>query len=101
VRLEADGALPPPREFRPAVLLSEARSRQAVPAGAKGLALSLDVDPGLPPRLYGPADQIDLVLQRLLDNAVKFTERGAVVLGVREAGRTAASCNHRPAHTRG
>ena len=90
VQLDADGALPPPGAFRPADLLSEVRSHQAVPADAKGLVLSVVVDPRLPPRLFGPADQIGLVLQRLLYNAVKFTERGAVTLGVREVGRTAS-----------
>lgn len=88
VRLEADGALPPLREFQPATLLSEALARHAALASAKGLVLTSQVDPGVPRRLLGPGDPLGQVLDRLLSNAIKFTERGQVTLGLRELGRT-------------
>lgn len=87
VRLEVHGALPPSREFRPSMLLTEALARQAAAASGKGLLLTSRVDPAVPKRLLGPFDQIELVLDRLLGNAIKFTERGEVALGLREVGR--------------
>lgn len=87
VRLESDGAPPPLREFRPSMLLTEALDRHAGPASGKGLVLTSSVDVAVPKRLFGPVDQLGLVLERLLGNAVKFTERGEVTLGLREVGR--------------
>lgn len=87
VRLEAEEALPPAREFQPAALLSEALTRHVARASAKGLTLTSHIEPAVPQRLIGPADQIGLVLDRLLGNAIKFTERGEVALGLREVGR--------------
>lgn len=87
VRLESDGAPPPLREFRPSMLLTEVLDRHAGPASGKGLVLTSSVDVAVPKRLFGPVDQLGLVLERLLGNAVKFTERGEVTLGLREVGR--------------
>lgn len=88
VRLESDGALPPSREFRPAMLLTEVLARQTALVHAKSLVLTSRTAPGLPARLFGPVDALGQVLDRLLGNAVKFTERGEVTLGLREVGRT-------------
>ena len=87
VRLESDGAPLPLHEFRPSMLLTEALDRHAGPASGKGLVLTSSVDAAVPKRLFGPVDQLGLVLDRLLGNAVKFTERGEVTLGLREVGR--------------
>lgn len=46
----------------------------------KGLAFDLDFDETLPDRLYGDCEKFEQSICHLLDNAVKFTSRGAVNL---------------------
>jgi len=55
-------------------------------AEAKGLALTCDVTPGL--ALIGDSDALIRLFVNLLDNAVKYTERGGItVAGRADAGR--------------
>ncbi len=49
-------------------------------AREKGLAFDLDFDEQLPDRVYGDAEKLEQCICHLLDNAVKFTARGAVNL---------------------
>jgi PAS domain S-box-containing protein len=51
-------------------------------AAEKGLFLSMETDPELPPILLGDPIRIRQVLTNLLGNAVKFTETGSVSLSV-------------------
>lgn len=68
-------------DFQPAALLGELAQRFASTAGAKGLALRVDAGPGLPDSVSGDQDGLAKALVPLLDNAIKFTARGEVVLG--------------------
>ncbi len=52
-------------------------------AQRKGLELVCDVDPGLPTALLGDPVRLRQVLLNLLNNAIKFTERGQVAVAVR------------------
>ena len=56
--------------------------------GSKNVDLLFDVDPALPPRLVGDALRIKQILINLGGNAVKFTEQGQVVVGMRLISRT-------------
>ncbi len=51
-------------------------------AAARGLAFELDLAPRLPERLLGDAERLKQSLGYLLDNAIKFTPRGRVVLAL-------------------
>ena len=52
------------------------------PAEEKGLYLIVEIDPSLPSYLYGDSSLIQQVVVNLLNNAVKYTEKGGVHLTV-------------------
>ena len=57
-------------------------------AAAKGLALRVSIEAGVPAQLWCDATLLRQVLENLISNAIKFTERGEVNLRVRvEAAR--------------
>ena len=60
-------------------------------AQAKGLALMLDLEPGVVDRVIGDAQRLKQVLLNLVGNAIKFTERGSVTLRLRAGWRTRAA----------
>ena len=51
----------------------------------KGLKFIIDIDRNLPEHLYGDEDHIRQVIMNLIDNAVKYTSKGTITLGVRGA----------------
>ncbi len=55
-------------------------------AAQKSLELLCDVDPDVPPTLVGDVARLRQVLVNLAGNAVKFTERGEVVVAVKMLG---------------
>jgi signal transduction histidine kinase/CheY-like chemotaxis protein len=57
----------------------------ALRAEQKGLALRLDLGPGVPRYVTGDDGKLRQVLMNLLGNAVKFTDQGQVVLRVHSA----------------
>ena len=49
----------------------------------KDLKFVLDVDKNLPEHLYGDEDHIRQVLTNLIDNAVKYTDKGTITLSIK------------------
>jgi two-component system sensor histidine kinase/response regulator len=57
-------------------------------AHAKGLELVIDIAPDVPPNLVGDSLRLGQILLNYANNAVKFTERGEIVISVRASERT-------------
>jgi PAS domain S-box-containing protein len=60
--------------------LRERARRHAPVAEAKGLVLKLDIDPGAERWVEGDANRLQMILDALLSNAIKFTGAGQVCL---------------------
>jgi CheY-like chemotaxis protein len=75
--------------FRPRRLVESLADSLATRAQAKGLTAEANIADNLPDLLVGDAVRLRAALENLIDNAVKFTERGAVRLEARAspAGR--------------
>jgi CheY-like chemotaxis protein/HPt (histidine-containing phosphotransfer) domain-containing protein/anti-sigma regulatory factor (Ser/Thr protein kinase) len=69
-------------EFDLQDMLSNTMRALAPRADEKGLELTWEILPGLPPRLVGDPGRLRQVLVNLVGNAIKFTERGEVDLRV-------------------
>jgi len=57
-------------------------------AGADGIEVAIRVAPGTPDRLIGDPLRLGQVLANLTGNALKFTERGEILVTVEEVART-------------
>ncbi|MBP3569033.1 MAG: DegV family EDD domain-containing protein [Lachnospiraceae bacterium] len=79
-QMEMDKMKLVPVSYRTEELFSELFDLTRVRMERKGLAFSMDIDPGLPTGLCGDVRRIKQVLLNLLDNAWKYTEEGSVIL---------------------
>ncbi len=70
-------------EFDLRQVVEEALRTVAVAAHKKGLELACDIDSDSPASLMGDPGRLRQVILNLLNNAIKFTEAGEVVLQVR------------------
>jgi CheY-like chemotaxis protein/nitrogen-specific signal transduction histidine kinase len=71
--------------FRPRRLIEALADTLAARAETKGLTAEVTVAADLPDMLVGDAARLRAAIENLIDNAVKFTERGAVRLEARTA----------------
>ena len=61
-------------------ILARALGPLALRAHDQDLALTYELDPGIPDLLIGDPGRLIQVLEHLIDNAIKFTDRGEVTL---------------------
>jgi two-component system sensor histidine kinase/response regulator len=85
-----------PLEFRLHENLGDTLKALAVRAHTKGLELAWRIAPGVPDRLVGDPARLRQILVNLLGNAIKFTERGEVVVEVEEVEPTGALTHDSP-----
>lgn len=78
-------------DFRLHKVVKNAVRALAIPAHKKGLELTLEIAPDVPNLVTGDATILRRVLINLVDNAVKFTERGDILVSVSQVTASANS----------
>jgi two-component system, sensor histidine kinase and response regulator len=81
-KMEAKKLKLDPISFNVADCVSEAVKTLAVEAHQKGLELAFDLSANIPEKVVGDPYRLRQVLLNLLGNAIKFTERGEVLVRV-------------------
>jgi two-component system, sensor histidine kinase len=87
-KAEAGGLTLQQQAFRPRRLIEALADTLAARAETKGLTVDVTVAADLPEMLIGDAARLRAAIENLIDNAVKFTERGSVRLDVRVSRAT-------------
>jgi signal transduction histidine kinase/DNA-binding response OmpR family regulator len=72
--------------FSPRAMIAAALKPLALRADQKSVELICDISPDVPGGVVGDPNRIQQVLTNLVANAIKFTERGHVLVDVREDG---------------
>ena len=81
--VESGSLSPLLRDFGLSRLLDSLRSTFSVRAGLAGLTFGLDIDATLPDKLLGDPFRLRQILSNLIDNAIRFTPTGGIVVRVR------------------
>ncbi len=70
--------------FNLVIMIEEIAMNYASAAHAKGIELVTDVDSAVPREICGDPLRLRQVISNLVNNAIKFTERGEVVIAVKQ-----------------
>ena len=81
-KIEAGKLSLDPQPFNLHDMLSETLKSLSLRAHQKGLELALDLNPAVPRQVLGDAGRLRQILVNLIGNAIKFTEKGEVVVSV-------------------
>jgi len=81
-KIEAGQVELDPHPFDPAAFAGETLHLVEAQARARGVALKLDLREGLPDTVLADSARLRQILLNLLTNAIKFTDRGRVTVGV-------------------
>jgi signal transduction histidine kinase len=71
------------RPFRPADLIENVHGVMDKIADDKSLALTSELDPALPKFIHGDIARLQQILVNLINNAVKFTEKGSIHMSLK------------------
>jgi len=94
-KIEADKLELESTRFDPRGLVIDTAKTLEVVARRKGIALGVQVSDQIPPSLAGDPGRLRQILVNLIGNAIKFTERGSVTIGVQvEATRELGAILH-------
>ncbi|MEM7200616.1 MAG: ATP-binding protein [Planctomycetota bacterium] len=77
--------------FALAVAVSDAVALHSETAVRQGLEITLDCDPSLPELVVGDALRVQQIVGNLVQNAIKFTERGGVSVHLRPTTKSATT----------
>jgi PAS domain S-box-containing protein len=94
-KIEAGKLRLDPIEFMLRPTLDSMFNTLALRAQRKNLELSCNIFPDVPDALIGDPDRLRQILLNLVDNAIKFTEKGSVILHIRselESAKRAVLC---------
>jgi PAS domain S-box-containing protein len=83
-----------PKTFSLGVAVEEWISPLLPKATGKGLALNLNMDDNLPLLLIGDEHRYRLIVEHLVDNAIKFTSQGSINVSLSLTNRYTASHNN-------
>jgi signal transduction histidine kinase/ligand-binding sensor domain-containing protein/DNA-binding response OmpR family regulator len=86
-KIEAGKLLLDDTEFSLAHLVEETVSMLSIKGFEKGLEVICEIDPRLPELFRGDSLRIQQILVNLIGNAIKFTEKGEVVISVKREDR--------------
>lgn len=75
-----------PEDFDLSELVTELVGGFQAKAEEKNLLFSVSLDPSLPEGVHADRQRVQQTLRNLLDNALKFTDRGSITLGILRHG---------------